>query len=208
MSCDMFWAQKFTEIRVLSFTYVDLPVESLADWIVERSRLDALKDHFSTAFGRYLWSEISAGQMAPQLMAVGGFELVIFLGGNSLAELSGLQELLSKALPGDLTRAKTEDLRRPTGVKLLGEDQIDFAGSTYVLQTSLSNLEGASSDMSGESSWFFTDDVYTLDAELDSVGAAVQACYLMPGRKLMKDINERVRDKEVINIDMGAKLRC
>jgi hypothetical protein len=90
----------------------------------------------------------------------------------------------------------------------LNEEQMDFVGSTYVVQSSYSEKIEALRDTQQTHNFYFVDDVYGLEDTLEQSNLSLEACYLMPGEKLMNDLNERVRDKETIHIDSGAKMRC
>ena len=208
MSCENFWRQGFKLKRILSFKVAMESAEYLADQLTQTLASKEFKNCLSPAFSRYLWAEISAGQMAPQLIASGDADLLIFLGANELAELDRLQGSLIDSYFSELGLIAQSTCEGLVEVKFLSEDEVDFVGSTYVVQSAYSDAMEALCDDEKIHNFSFVDDVYGLEDTLEQVNLSLGACYLMPGDKLMSDLNERVRDKETIHIDTGAKMRC
>ena len=76
MSADNFWTQGFKLKRILSFKVARGSAESLADYLTQKLDSKEFKKGLAAAFSRYLWAEISSGQMAPHLIASGKVDLL------------------------------------------------------------------------------------------------------------------------------------
>ena len=208
MSCENFWTQGFELKRILSFKVAIKSAESLADHLTQKLKTKEFKNCLASAFSRYLWAEISSGQMAPQLIASGDADLLVFLGANEVADLDRLQDSLMDSYFSKLELIDQATCEGAHKVKLLNEEEVDFVGSTYVVQSAYSESVEALREDRKVNNFYFVDEVYGLEDTLEQVNLTLEACYLMPGESLMKDLNERVRDKETIHIDTGAKMRC
>ena len=208
MSCENFWTQDFKLKHILSFKVATESAEFLADYLTQKLNSKEFMNCLAPAFSRYFWATISSGQMAPQLIALGDADVLLFLGANEVDELDRLQSTLMAPFANELELINQSTCEGAAAVMHLNEEQMDFVGSTYVVQSSYSEKIEALRDTQQTHNFYFVDDVYGLEDTLEQSNLSLEACYLMPGEKLMNDLNERVRDKETIHIDSGAKMRC
>ena len=145
----------------------------LADFLSKPNDNDSL-----FAFDRYTWSELSSGQMPPELMP------------SSMADFLTISVDSLPPLPKTSFTAieKTNAFELNPEVSSIADAEADFNDSSYLIFDMNNKLH-------------FLSSAYDFDG-------VIKGCFYVPKQKILSEMSERFHDKEKIKIDTGIQPRC
>ena len=145
----------------------------LADFLSESSMKNTL-----FGFDRYTWSELSSGQMPPELIP------------SFMSDFVSISLDSTPLIPEDIASISREltHFDIDSKVSFIQDSEPDFNGACYLILDEKNKL-------------------HFLSFAYDFEGQA-EACFFVPTQKVLTELTERVRDKEKIKIDTGIQPRC
>jgi hypothetical protein len=130
------------------------------------------------AFDRYTWSALSSGQMPPELMASQMADFITI----SIDEKLHIPESMAKCIK------KADKVKIHEQVDFIEDTEPDFNKACYLI-------------VDEENTLHFTSTTYNFEQ-------SIKGCFFSPTKQILKELSERVRDKEKIQIDTGIQPRC
>ena len=145
----------------------------LADFLSQSSSNNTL-----FGFDRYTWSELSSGQMPPELMP------------SFMADFISISLESNQQVPKEIASTSKEltDFEINSETSFIQDSEPDFNGAHYLIIDDKNKL-------------------HFLASAYDFEGQA-EACFFVPTQKVLNELSERVRDTEKIKIDTGIQPRC
>ena len=130
------------------------------------------------AFDRYTWSELSSGQMPPELMP------------SFMADFISISLEFTPQISEDIASTSVELTNFEIDLEhsLIKDSEPDFNGACYLIIDDINKLH-------------FLSSAYDFEGQ-------VEACFFVPTEAVQKELADRVRDKEKIKIDTGIQPRC